>query len=68
MFWPSDPLELEQEERDTLRKSFRGTKRKRGHDDEMAANPIPILFDVITHHDDDQVLVDLKKFFDNPAD
>ena len=49
-------------------KSFRGKKRRREHDDEMATNPIPILFDVITHHDDDQVLVDLKKFFDDPAD
>jgi hypothetical protein len=68
VFWPSDPLQLEQEERDTQRKSARGVKRKRDHDDEMAANPIPILFDVITHHDDNQVLVDLQQFFDDPAD
>jgi hypothetical protein len=34
----------------------------------MAANPIPILFDVITHYDDDQVLLDLSKCFDDPAD
>jgi hypothetical protein len=50
------------------RKSARGVKRKRDHDDEMAANPIPIMFDVITHHDDNQVLVDLQQFFDDPAD
>jgi hypothetical protein len=45
-----------------------GKKRKAEHDDEMAANPIPILFDVITHHDDGQVLIDLQQFFDDPAD
>jgi hypothetical protein len=68
VFWPSDPLRLEQEERDQQRTRKHGKKRKRAHDDEMAANPIPILFDVITHHDDDQVLLDLSKCFDDPAD
>jgi hypothetical protein len=68
VFWPSDPLQLVQEERDKQRKSCRSKIRKRDHDDEMAAKPIPILFDVITHHDDGQVLVDLQQFFDDPAD
>jgi hypothetical protein len=67
VFWPSDPLQLEQERRDKERASLRTTTKKRKHDEVMVASPIPLLFDVITHHDDKQVLFDLEKCFDEPA-
>jgi hypothetical protein len=61
VFWPSDPLGLEKEKREAEQKRIRGRKRKVCGDADYV--DVPVLFDVLTHHDDQQVMIDLEKCF-----
>lgn len=54
VFWPTDPLAL-LEAKSNTKKRKRANKKQKKED---------IIYDVITHHDDERAVVDLEQFFD----
>jgi hypothetical protein len=59
-FWPSDPLSL-MEAKKPKKSSSRQKKKQK-------VDKVDILYDVITHHDDEQALMNLEEFFESDLD